>query len=143
MLGSELLDALFGGALIGLAASILLLFNGKIAGVSGITGSILKSLQFSENNWRILFILGLVLGGFFIEFFLPGAISKTKTPFWLLALSGFLVGFGSSLGNGCTSGHGVCGISRFSVRSIIATCTFMALGMLAVFIVRVFLGAMA
>ncbi len=134
------LASLCGGMLIGLSASILLLCDGKIAGISGIVGGLL-SPQHNDTAWRVLFVVGLLAGGFLCSLFAPQvftfAISRSTGA---LILAGLLVGFGTRLGNGCTSGHGVCGISRFSVRSIIATLTFMMTGIATVYIINQLLG---
>jgi len=129
------LPALYGGLLIGFAAAILLLANGRIFGISGIIGGILKP-QKGDVFWRILLLVGLILGAFIAKQVLgTPSIFTTRSTLWLI-IGGFLMGFGSRLGSGCTSGHGVCGISRFSIRSIFATLTFMATGMIAVFIMN-------
>lgn len=137
------LTALVGGALIGLSASLLLLFNGRIAGISGIAGGVLSSPHRAELGWRLTFLGGLVGGGFLLRALWPqvlGAPVVTGAG-WVMA-AGLLVGFGTRLGNGCTSGHGVCGLSRGSKRSLLATLTFMATGAATVFLVRqVFGGA--
>ena len=135
------LTALMGGALIGLSASILLLFNGRIAGISGIAGGVLSQRTRAELAWRITFLVGLVGGGFLLRAFWPqmlGAPVVTGTA-WVAA-AGLLVGFGTRLGSGCTSGHGVCGISRGAWRSIAATLTFMVTGAATVFVMRHVLG---
>jgi uncharacterized protein len=140
MTANEMLWPLVGGALIGLAASALLLFNGRILGVTGIFAGIIKPTV-GDVAWRVAFVVGLIFGGLvliksgFPAF--PAAIDRS--PLWLVA-SGILVGFGTRLGNGCTSGHGVCGNSRLSLRSIIATITFMASGAATVFVIRHVLG---
>ncbi|HJL19911.1 MAG TPA: YeeE/YedE family protein [Sandaracinaceae bacterium LLY-WYZ-13_1] len=130
-----------GGVLIGLSASVLLLFNGRIAGISGIFSGLL-SPKAGEVAWRFAFVLGLVLGGLALFLVAPSyfAITYDRT-LWMVALAGLIVGFGVRLGSGCTSGHGVCGISRLSPRSLVATVTFMATGALTVFLVRVLGGA--
>lgn len=129
-----------GGLLIGLAASALLWLNGRIAGISGIVNGALARPD-SEATWRWLFLAGL-LGGAAIEFWLIPARRAFETglswPVFLLA--GVLVGVGTLLGGGCTSGHGVCGLGRLSTRSLVATLTFIATGVLTVFIVRHVLG---
>lgn len=131
------MPALYGGLLIGLASAILLLGNGRIFGISGIIGGILNPKS-GETFWRVLIVLGLVLGAWAASAILgTPRIVETRAPIWLM-IGGFLMGFGSRLGSGCTSGHGVCGISRFSVRSILATLTFMATGMITVFILNQF-----
>ncbi|KFE62012.1 YeeE/YedE family protein [Hyalangium minutum] len=135
------LVALVGGALIGLSASLLLLFNGRIAGISGIAGGLLSQRTRAELAWRITFLLGLVGGGFVLRLLWPQVLGAPVVtgPAWVAA-AGLLVGFGTRLGNGCTSGHGVCGISRGARRSIAATLTFMATGAATVFLVRHVLG---
>jgi uncharacterized membrane protein YedE/YeeE len=135
-------SALVGGVLIGLSATLLLLFNGRIAGISGI----LNGLFFAAKNdrlWRLLFLLGLFLGALLFRFGVPDFNSPRHYPLPLLAIGGFLVGFGAKLANGCVSGHGVCGLANLSVRSLVATCTFMTAGMLTVYIVRHVLGLTA
>ncbi|QDE84006.1 YeeE/YedE family protein [Myxococcus xanthus] len=136
---SSILLPLLGGALIGLSASLLLLANGRVAGISGVVGSLLAPVR-GDVAWRVLFFAGLLAGGLLLSWLRPGSFPAPSAPsaggLWLLAGAGLLVGFGSRLGNGCTSGHGVCGISRGSVRSIAATLTFMATGVLTVFLVR-------
>jgi uncharacterized membrane protein YedE/YeeE len=136
-----MLQALIGGSLIGIAVSLMLLFNGRVAGISGILSGLLQ-LKNGETGWRMLFLLGLIVGGFFLKFFYPTAFvsySKHMKPMDYI-LSGFLVGFGTLLANGCTSGHGVCGISRLSVRSILATIIFMIFGMLSVYLFKIYKG---
>lgn len=122
-----------GGLLIGLAASLLLVFSGKIAGVSGILYRSFLRIK-GDFAWRISFLCGLILGGGVLfrihEESFDWKPAETSLP--LLVVAGLLVGYGSVLGNGCTSGHGVCGLSRFSMRSFIATITFIALGILSV-----------
>ena len=129
--------ALFGGALIGLAVSLMLLWNGRVTGISGIAyGAAVKPVK-KEQAWRWSFIGGLFLGGLILKLVYPAAFSEgLQTPTWTVPLAGLLVGFGTVLGNGCTSGHGVCGISRLSPRSLIATGTFILAGVLAVFLFR-------
>jgi uncharacterized membrane protein YedE/YeeE len=124
-----------GGALIGLSAALLMLFNGRIAGISGIFGGLLRPAT-GEFGWRLAFVLGLVGGGVGLAAALPGyfAVDIARSPLAVIA-AGLLVGFGTRLGSGCTSGHGVCGISRFSLRSLVATLTFMATGAVTVAIV--------
>jgi len=134
------ISSLMGGLLIGLSAAALLLFNGKIAGISGIVGGILSPAK-NDTLWRILFVAGLLTGGLFFCSFAPQAFAiELGRSTGALILAGLLVGFGTRLGNGCTSGHGVCGISRFSKRSLLATLTFMATGILTVFIINHLLG---
>ncbi|WP_394752951.1 YeeE/YedE family protein [Crenothrix sp.] len=134
-------SALAGGILIGLAATVLLLFNGRIAGISGIMNGLINTSR-TEVYWRVAFLAGIVIGAFLFHQLKPDFYQlRENFPVWLLALGGFLVGFGTRMGNGCTSGHAVCGIARFSVRSIAATITFMASGFLTVYIIRHVLGA--
>jgi uncharacterized protein len=136
-------SALLGGILIGLAATVLLLFNGRIAGISGIMGGLMNASR-TEVFWRIAFLAGIIIGAFLFNQIKPDFYQPRENfPVWLLALGGFLVGFGTRMGNGCTSGHAVCGIARFSVRSIAATITFMASGFLTVYIIRHVLGVLA
>ena len=134
------ISSLIGGMLIGLSAAILLLFDGKIAGISGIVGGILSPTK-QDTLWRCVFVVGLLTGGFFFHQLTPQsfAIDISRST-GALVLAGLLVGFGTRLGNGCTSGHGVCGISRFSTRSLLATATFMATGLLTVFVISHFFG---
>jgi uncharacterized membrane protein YedE/YeeE len=130
------LSATLGGFLIGLSALILFLFNGRIAGISGILGNLL-TFRAGEIAWRLAFLAGLAgapalyaaAGGH-----LPPLTITSSVP--LLLAGGFLVGFGTRLGNGCTSGHGVCGMARLSPRSIAATLTFMVVAAITVFIMR-------
>lgn len=133
-------SALSGGILIGLAATLLLLFNGRIAGISGIMGGLINASK-AELAWRIVFLVGIVIGAFIFHQIKPDFYQPRENfPVWLLACGGFLVGFGTRMGNGCTSGHAVCGIARFSVRSIVATVTFMVSGFLTVYLIRHVLG---
>ena len=134
------LPSLLGGVLIGLSAAALLIGHGRIAGVSGILDDALRN-RGGELTWRLLFLVGLVGGGLLISRVHPEAFPAHHVlsgP--LLAAAGLLVGFGTRLGNGCTSGHGVCGIGRLSPRSILATLVFMAAGAATVFIVRHVIG---
>lgn len=124
--------ALVGGLMIGLAVTFMLLFKGRVTGISGILYGILNRTP-GDWNWRVFFIGGLILGGFILRIGEPETLENTLNYGPLrLATAGFLVGFGTLLGNGCTSGHGVCGISRFSLRSITATMTFMLFGIITV-----------
>ncbi len=137
---SSILVALAGGTLIGASAAALLLLTGRIAGVSGIVGGLLTP-QRDDTLWRALFVAGLVTGGVLLEVVAadPFRGLATTSPARLLA-AGLLVGYGARRGSGCTSGHGVCGVSRMSPRSLVATAVFMATGILTVFVSRHLLG---
>ncbi len=129
---------LLGGVLIGLAATILLYFNGKIAGVSGILGGALRAPT-KENYWRYFFILGLIVGSLFLSFLYPQFFKYEVPGGWTAAIiGGLIVGYSTRLGSGCTSGHGVCGLARFSKRSWLATVTFMISAMVTVAVVKLF-----
>lgn len=133
-------SALIGGALIGLSASILLLFTGRMAGVSGIMEGVLSHAG-RERIWRLLFLLGLIIGAFLYQLSNPSFFTpRDGYPVWLLIVGGILVGFGTRMGRGCTSGHGICGIANFSIRSIYATLIFMATGIATVYVLRHLLG---
>ena len=131
---TALVVSLLGGGLIGVATAMLLLFNGRIAGISGILDGFIAS-PLRETRWRALFLAGLLAGGVVAHLVAPGALGLIATPLPRLAFAGVLVGFGTRLGGGCTSGHGVCGISRGSLRSIVATATFMVVAGVVVFLV--------
>ncbi len=128
-------SALLGGAIIGLAVTLLLLFNGKIAGISGILGGLL--IWSKENSgWRLSFMLGLLTAPLLYSCFAPLPEAHIDSSNSALIVSGLLVGVGTRYGSGCTSGHGVCGISRLSLRSLVATMIFMAVGFITVFVMR-------
>jgi uncharacterized protein len=134
------MSALAGGVLIGAAATMLLAVNGRIAGVSGVAGGLLRPIK-GDIAWRVLFILGLVLGAGLWRLAGPWPVTiHIAAPLPLLLLGGLLVGFGTQLGRGCTSGHGVCGIARLSARSTVATLVFLASGTATVFVVRHLIG---
>ncbi len=122
-----------GGALIGLAAAMLVLLNGRIAGISGIVGGLLVP-RGGDIGWRLAFVGGLLVAPVAMSFY--EVDPRIDAGFGTLALAGVLVGIGTRYGSGCTSGHGVCGLSRLSPRSLVATVAFMAAGVATVFIVR-------
>jgi uncharacterized membrane protein YedE/YeeE len=131
---------LAGGVLIGLAAGAFLLLSGRIAGISGVLGGLLAPVRGSI-AWRVAFLIGLFGGGFLLLGMYPSAFPEAiHTPYSKLIAAGLLVGFGTRLGSGCTSGHGVCGLGRFSPRSLIATGTFVFTGVVTVLLVSVFGG---
>jgi uncharacterized protein len=135
---NEMVRPLAGGALIGTAAALLLVFTGKTAGVSGIVDGVLRREK-GEWTWKIAFLLGLVAGGLILRFTMPGTLAvAAPRALPLIAIGGLLVGFGARLGGGCTSGHGVCGIGRLSLRGLVGTVVFMVTGALAVFLLRKF-----
>ena len=130
--------ALAGGALIGTAAAALLLLTGKTAGVSGILDGVLRREK-GEWAWKAAFLLGLVAGGVILRFTMPETLAVgAPRALPLVAIGGLLVGFGARLGGGCTSGHGVCGIGRLSLRGLAGTVVFMVTGALTVFLLRKF-----
>ena len=132
------IEATLGGLLIGAGAVLLQLANGRIAGISGIAGGALRP-QRGDLSWRLLFLAGLPLGAALCATRLPSTFSPAAD--WpVLVAGGLLVGYGTQLGNGCTSGHGVCGISRGSPRSLAATGTFMGVAAVTVFVLRHVLG---
>lgn len=126
------INALLGGALIGIAVSLMLLWNGRVTGVSGIVNGALEPVA-GDMLWRVLFVAGLIAGGLVLRLLNPQVFAgQLDTGLASTAAAGLLVGFGTVLGSGCTSGHGVCGISRLSPRSLVATATFVAAGIAAV-----------
>ena len=127
---------LIGGALIGIAASLLLLFNGRVFGISGILAGVVMPRR-GETSWRLSVLVGLLSAGALLAMVAPASVRiATSGPLWRYVLAGLLVGFGTQLGSGCTSGHGVCGLSRLSRRSLVATVTFINAGILAVALMR-------
>ena len=128
-------SALAGGALIGLAAAILLLLNGRISGVSGVLGGLLRPKP-GDIAWRIAFVAGLVLAPLLYAMVAALPQLRMDAGTGALVLAGLLVGVGTRYGTGCTSGHGVCGLSRLSPRSVVATATFMAAGFSTVYLLR-------
>mgnify|MGYP001239942907 FL=1 len=125
-------SAFVGGSLIGFAAFLFFAFNGRIAGISSISSGVINKNENRIDN--ILFLLGLIIGPIIFSFTGNEIVSILTNSMPLLIIGGLLVGVGTKIGNGCTSGHGVCGISRFSLRSIIATITFIVTGVITVFI---------
>jgi uncharacterized membrane protein YedE/YeeE len=135
---STYMPSLAGGLLIGLASWLVLASLGRITGISGIASAALFTPRHAashNNTWRWFFLVGLVAGGALFAASLNTPLPATRSP-WLLIVAGFLVGFGTVVGSGCTSGHGVCGLGRRSVRSLVATCVFMVTGALTVWIMK-------
>jgi uncharacterized protein len=131
-----------GGALIGLAAIGLLLANGRIAGISGITAGVLHPKE-GNTLWRVLFIAGMLFGAFLILRFHPASLDiRIDVSNAALLLGGFLVGIGARIGNGCTSGHGVCGVGRLAPRSIVASITFFGMAVLTSYLIRHVIGGL-
>lgn len=131
--------SLSGGIVIGIAAAIFVLFNGRIAGISGILGGLIRPKR-GDIGWRTAFILGLLLAPLAFTAFAPLPPMHIDAGSGLLVMAGLLVGIGTRYGAGCTSGHGVCGLSRFSLRSLVATAAFMSAGFLTVFVLRHIVG---
>ncbi len=132
-------SSLFGGLLIGIAAAMLLLFNGRIAGISGIVGGLFRPSG-GDSGWRVAFLLGLIGAPLIYALAVPLPAVRIDADMATLVVAGLLVGIGTRYGSGCTSGHGVCGLSRLSPRSMVATACFMLAGFAAVFIVRHLIG---
>ena len=128
--------ALFGGVLLGIAAALYIHFHGRILGISGIVSGLLR-LQQNDMVWRICFVLGLLTASFWAAFLFDfHPLQVIQAEWGALILAGLLVGFGAHYGSGCTSGHGICGLSRLSPRSLVATASFMGAGFLTVFVIR-------
>lgn len=132
-------SSLAGGIIIGIAAAIFVLFNGRIAGISGIIGGLLRPVR-GDVHWRVAFIAGMFLSPFVFGLFAAVPAPQIDADFPLLVVAGLLVGIGTRYGSGCTSGHGVCGLSRLSPRSLVATAAFMGAGFTTVFVIRHLLG---
>jgi uncharacterized membrane protein YedE/YeeE len=136
MAEANIIGGLIGGALIGSAAALLLAFNGRIAGISGILGGLITSRARSERAWRLAFLVGLITAPALYRLFYEALPLQLEADVPTLLAAGLLVGFGTRLGAGCTSGHGVCGLARLSPRSLTATVTFMSLGIATVYFVK-------
>ena len=133
-------SALLGGAMIGAAASMLLLGNGRIAGISGTFAGLLRPVV-GDTAWRVAFVGGLLAGGLLLAVLAPETIaSSVNRGLGVTVLAGVVVGFGVRMGNGCTSGHGVCGLSRLSTRSLVATVSFLGVGMLTASAIQLIFG---
>jgi hypothetical protein len=133
-------SASIGGALIGIAGALFILFNGRIAGISGIAGGLLRP-KAGDTAWRVAFVLGLVVAPIIYRVVTPMPDIQVDAGWPLVVAAGLMVGIGTRYGSGCTSGHGICGLSRLSPRAIMATLSFMAGGFAMVFVLRHLLGA--
>ena len=127
--------SLAGGALIGLAAAMFVLLNGRVAGISGVVAGLLKPIR-GDVAWRAAFVLGLLAAPLIYGLVAAAPTLQIDAGFGAIAVAGLLVGVGTRYGSGCTSGHGVCGLSRLSPRSLVATGTFMGAGFVTVFVIR-------
>jgi hypothetical protein len=136
----DLFAPTLGGMLIGAACALLLVSNGRLAGISNIAGGLVGGHAGSERGWRASFFAGLLVGGLALAWLLPSVFGASPASLPVVVVAGLLVGLGSQVGSGCTSGHGICGISRLSGRSLVATFTFMATGFATVFVVHHLLG---
>lgn len=132
---SDITPALIGGLLIGLSASLVMFFYGRITGISSMLQSLIVRQKIVSSN-SFTFLLGVILGAASLSILMNIKIEPPATHPAIIILSGLLVGYGTALGSGCTSGHGICGISRFSLRSIAATMCFMLSGIITVFVMR-------
>lgn len=135
--------SLFGGVLIGLSTVMLIYFKGRIAGISGVLAGLTQfgSTPVGHYSWRVAFVLGLVLAPAVYGLFAVMPVSEIDSSYPLIVIAGLLVGFGTRMGSGCTSGHAVCGIGRLSPRSIVATLSFMASGFVTAYVLFHVLGA--
>ena len=129
------INSLLGGICIGLAATILLLANGRIMGISGILGDLISFKEKDQISWRIVFVIGVLTGPFLYLMIFENFKSEMVADRTLIFQAGLLVGLGTSIGSGCTSGHGICGISRLSIRSIVATFIFVVSGVVTVYFI--------
>ncbi len=130
--------SLAGGLMLGLASAMFILMNGRILGISGILGGLLR-IQPGEVTWRLTFLLGMAAAPLVLSLVLPAGFieaPRIEASYGAIAIAGLLVGYGTRYGSGCTSGHGVCGLSRLSLRSLVSTLTFMAFGFLVVYVLR-------
>lgn len=141
-MATTIIAPLLGGGLIGLSASLMLLALGKVTGISGIVGGAIGAER-ADLPWRLVFAAGLVAGGAVAYALLPESFGVPTVATLAVVAAGLLVGFGTRLANGCTSGHGVCGVSRLSTRSLVATLSFIAAGAASVFVVRHLLGGLS
>ncbi len=138
------LASLIGGAMIGLSALLLMAVNGRVMGVSGILGGIIRPAKNggqqdgqSDISWRVLFLIGAVIGPFIVWYIQGEPIALTPVASgWMLPIAGFFVGIGTAIGAGCTSGHGICGLARLSLRSLAAVASFMVSAIIVVYIIR-------
>ena len=132
--------SLLGGVLVGCAAGVVLLANGRVAGISGMVSCVLRP-RGTDSSWQIVYLLGLIAGGAVLAFLDPAALPVGRVaPMQMMIGAGLLAGFGARLSGGCTSGHGLCGVGRFSGRSTVATITFMTAGALTVWVMSHVLG---
>ena len=140
MTGLQPSRALLGGVLVGIGLVLALLASGRVVGVSGVVGGLLRP-RAGDTGWRLAFLIGLLGGGAVLAVFAPGTLTfDLERSLPTLATSGLLVGYGTRLGKGCTSGHGVCGLSRLSPRSMVASAVFIAAGIVTVFLTKRLLG---
>jgi uncharacterized membrane protein YedE/YeeE len=137
---STSVQAAIGGALVGLASFMVLFFQGRVAGISGIVGTLFAPAK-GDIGWRVAFVLGMALTGSALSLLNPALFAPSRHPKLVLVAAGLLVGVGTRFANGCTSGHGVCGLSRLSRRSMAATLTFMLTAALTVFAQRLITGS--
>ena len=136
MTTGDIMHGFAGGMLIGLSAVLLMLWHGRIAGISGMVSGLVTPRR-GDWQWRLVFLAGLLLAALLFRLLdIDVPFSDRRSPAWLVIVAGALVGAGTRIGNGCTSGHGVCGLARLSVRSLVAVVTFLASAMLTVFLVR-------
>lgn len=135
------LASLIGGAMIGLSALLLMAANGRVMGISGILGGIIRPDNAGDVSWRVLFVIGAIIGPFIVWFIQgePIAIQPVASGV-MLPIAGFFVGIGTAIGAGCTSGHGICGLARLSIRSLVAVASFMVSAIVVVYVIRHVIG---